>query len=198
MRNLGRLLTLMALLTPAWGCSGRVATQRSGAGGDEATHPDENGGGETAAGGAAVSAAGAAQGGEQASTYECVGGFVYVAVGGAAGEAGEAGSSGVGGAAADSGSDIAIPKVKDVPWTGPVDGAQSCVVGQSFCHITSVPEILVGVRPWADCDNFSGDLAACATTPTCACMCSHFSGLCDEGCSCTDTNGVGTLSCQET
>ncbi|MEP7052498.1 MAG: hypothetical protein ABJB12_19175 [Pseudomonadota bacterium] len=189
---------LLVILFTAWGCSGSVQMEGMGAGGDGPTSPADAGGaiaappaagGASAAGGAVVSMPGTAQGGASQTSYPCRGGFVYERLGGA----GEGGSGGEGGWTPD------YPNVVDVPWTGPVDGDQSCVIGQSICSISSVPEVLIGVRPWASCEPFSGSIAACSATPTCACICSHNPSYCQyRGCSCTDANGVATLSCQET
>jgi hypothetical protein len=183
----GALILMALLATAPAACGGdTIETSASkssagGAGGESPGGAGSSGRGPGAAGGSTDTAGAGmhANGGEQSLvSYPCVGGFVYVEVGGSGSFAGAGG-------------------IEDVPWTGSLSGESSCVVGQAFCHITSVPTIEIGVPPTSSCDSLSGPLAACASTPNCACICSHGS-RCGLGCSCTDTDGLATVSCQET
>jgi len=172
-----RLSSLVMLAAMSLAACGGGATDTQSSGGESPDTSSKEGAG--AGGAAASSETGAGNAGRQGLvSYPCVGGFVYLESGGTNSFAG-------------------AMNVEDVPWTGGSAGASSCVVGQAICHITSVPEIELGVPPTTTCMRLSGTLAACASTPNCACVCTH--GVsCDEACSCTDTGGLATLSCQET
>lgn len=169
-------LSWLALVVMSFAACGGSATESKSSGGAS----PETASNEAGSGGAAASTeAGVGNAnGQGVVSYPCVGGFVYLESGGA-------------------GSFAGAMSIEDVPWTGGSAGESSCVVGRAICHITSVPEIELGVPPTTSCMRLSGTLAACANTPNCACICSH--GVsCEEACSCTDTGGLATLSCQET
>lgn len=70
----------------------------------------------------------------------------------------------------------------------------TCVVGQSLCHIYSTDP--VGSQPSRDCETVP---TGCADNPTCACICGQLPLYsCDQiPCSCDDTGGFVTISCQQ-
>jgi hypothetical protein len=192
-----RALILVALLATApSACGGDVVdpseskSTGGGAGGESPGHAGSSGRGLGGAGrstNAAAAGAHANGGGQNLVSYPCVGGFVYLEVGGAGPLAGAGG----------------IENIEDVPWTGGLGGESSCVVGQAFCNITSVPTVEIGVPPTGSCHSLAGPLAVCASTPNCACICALAGargpyGWCAPSCSCTDTDGLATVSCQET
>ena len=69
----------------------------------------------------------------------------------------------------------------------------TCVVGESYCSIQSLNKV-PGALPSRTCVSLLGLLAACAPSPSCACICSH-GVLCQTECSCSDLNGFVTVSC---
>jgi|GEM_PF-4482487 len=150
----------------------------SAAGGASATvAAGETSGG--ASGGVSDADGGASGSGRR--TYPCSGGFVYISTGG---------QSSFGGAGG-----IDYRFVEEIPWMGGSSGVSSCVVGQTYCEVRSVADVEIGVPPTQSCANLSGPLAACANAPNCACICSH--GGCGPPCTCADSGGLATVSCQE-
>jgi hypothetical protein len=170
------ILPMMLLAMAFAACGGNAVEMKQSLGGS----PGNPSNGPAGTGGAAPSSeAGVGNGaGQNLVSYPCVGGFVYVE------SDGEGSFAGAG-------------SVELMPWTGALRGESSCVLGQAICHITSVPDIEIGVAPTSSCTRLSGTLAACASTPNCACICSHGFN-CSEACTCTDTHDLATVSCQET
>ena len=154
-------------------------TAPSACGNDEPSVPAAAAGRESS-GGEAGSAAGSGGSGATPTTYACKGGFVYEPSGGAS-------FAGAGG--------VDTSHVVEIPWTGGSGQEMSCVVGEAYCRIQSVPEVEIGVPPTVSCKSLNGPLSACAHNPNCECICAH--GGCGLPCSCTDTDGLATVSCQE-
>jgi len=167
----------LGLTLAACSGSGR-ATSDGGAGHDGAA-----GGGGSGTGGAAGAGGTGTGGGGGASGGGGVGGAA--GSGGSVGAGGSAGSSGSGGA--DAGADA----------TNFTCGLATCTTGQSYCY-SYTPGVPGGTAA-RTCKPIS---AACATTPTCACVCppkaSGPPGGCmneNNTCSCTETNGQVVVMC---
>ena len=128
-------------------------------------------GGDMAAGGSEVlntGGTGSGVGGQGAGGF--TGGGTYACAGGVV----RAGSDGAPG-----------PSSSDAPVT--------CVVGESYCFIQSLDKV-PGALPTRSCVSLTGLLAACASSPSCACICSH-GVICQTNCSCSGSAGSVTVSC---
>ena len=121
--------------------------------------------------------------------------------GGGAGSGGAGGASGPDASAAPDGSRLGQSYACGGGAAAAADGAPpiECVVGQSYCKVQLLDKV-AGSTPIYNCLTVSedGGLGACATTPTCACLCAQGNGIhCETECSCSDTGGVATITCHQ-
>jgi hypothetical protein len=160
------------------GCNGSTTgTGTAGTGGAAGSTGGGGSGGVVGAGGSAGTggAAGSTDGGgagKAGTAYPCEGGIVTAGTGGGAGSSG--GDAGGNGGAGE-----------------PV----MCVVGQSYCNVQSLQK-QAGAFPIHTCIDLTEGLAACASNPTCACICGR-GVICRTECSCSDTGGFVTVSCSQ-
>ena len=74
-----------------------------------------------------------------------------------------------------------------------------CVVGQSYCKVQLLDKV-AGSSPIYYCLTVTedGGLGACASTPTCACLCAQGNGVrCETECACSDTGGFAVITCHQ-
>jgi hypothetical protein len=79
------------------------------------------------------------------------------------------------------------------PGPSSSDAPVTCVVGESYCSVQSLDKV-PGALPTRSCVSLTGLLAACVSSPSCACICSH-GVICQTNCSCSGSTGSVTVSC---
>jgi hypothetical protein len=79
--------------------------------------------------------------------------------------------------------------------------SETCVVGQTFCYRDLGHGGASGTVESCESFETDGGTAACAQDPNCACVCGHGGFNCTSqeaggACSCDETNGFVTISCE--
>jgi hypothetical protein len=131
----------------------------------------------------------AAAGGDMAT-----GGSEAMNTGGTGGGAGGQGAGGfTGGGTYSCGGGVVGTGLGGAPGPSSSDTPLNCVVGESYCSIQSLDKV-PGALPTRSCVSLTGLLAACVSSPSCACICSH-GVICQTNCSCSGSAGSITVSC---